>query len=263
MNAAGKNEATLSNVLVAASLRSEQWRQLNALARSWAGAPTGKSKVARDQCADVLSAISRLEHCWAYPGERLLSALRSALDGGDSATFAKLARQISASMLSGDYRHDEQVWDPKDEGGHASFETLPPDVTGKLEKPYFEVLVVTPSRPAQWPRSKDEMRRMRRSDDKFVYEAVHVGSFEDAALAVMVNNDIQAVVLVDGFGVSSSLDIPDLKDFIARHAESEPDETAIGTLSLALARRIKHYRPELDLYLLSDRSPELLAVIRP
>src|SRR5207344_3324741 len=115
--------AGLANVLVAASLRVEQWRQLNALARAWAGAPSGKSKGAREQCADVLTAINRLEHCWAYPGERLLVSLRSALDGGDAAGFSKLARQISASILTGDYRHDEGVWDPKDEGGHASIET--------------------------------------------------------------------------------------------------------------------------------------------
>jgi CTP:molybdopterin cytidylyltransferase MocA len=107
------------------------------------------------------------------------------------------------------------------------------------------------------------MRRMRRNDDKFIYEAVHVGSFEDAALAIMVNNDIQAVVLADGFTTASNLDLPDLKEFISRHAESEPDETKAGSLSLTLARRIKQYRPEIDLYLLSDRSPELLAGADP
>ena len=41
----------LSNVLVAASLRSEQWRQLNSLSRSWAAAPSSKSKLPREQCA--------------------------------------------------------------------------------------------------------------------------------------------------------------------------------------------------------------------
>jgi arginine decarboxylase len=259
MNIQSSSDTALANVLVAASMRSEQWRQLNALGRSWALAASAKSKVPREQCEDMFATISRLEHCWAYPGERLLSTMRRALDGGDAAQFSRLVRQASASVLSGDYRHDERVWDPKDEGGHASIENLPADAVGKVDKPYFEVLVVTPSAPAQWPRSKEQMRKMRRSDDRFVYEAVHVGSFEDAALAIMVNSDIQSVVLVDGFGYASSLDMPDLKEFLNRHGAQEADTGSAGTLALSLARRIKNYRPELDLFLLSDRSPELLA----
>jgi arginine decarboxylase len=259
MNIQNKPEAALSNVLVAASLRSEQWRQLNSLARSWAAAPSNKSKLPREQCAELLTAINRIEHCWAYPGERLLSSLRSMLDGGDAPGFARLARQLSASILSGDYRHDDRVWDPKDEGGHASIENLPSDAAGKVEKPYFEVLVVTPSTPAQWPRSKEQMRKMRRGDDRFVYEAVHVGSYEDAMLAVIVNSDIQSVVLADGFGFESSLDLPDLKEVINRAGDASADTGAAGSLAMALARRVRNYRPELDLFLLSDRSPEQIA----
>ena len=45
----------------------------------------------------------------------------------------------------------------------------------------FEVLIVTPTDPAHWDRAKADMRRMRRADDPFNYEVVHVGSFEDAA----------------------------------------------------------------------------------
>lgn len=259
MNIQNKSEAALSNVLVAASLRSEQWRQLNSLARSWAAAPSNKSKLPREQCAEMLVAINRIEHCWAYPGERLLSTMRSALDGRDAQGFSRLVRQVSASVLSGDYRHDDRVWDPKDEGGHASIENLPSDAVGKVDKPYFEVLVVTPSAPAQWPRSKDQMRKMRRGDDRFLYEAVHVGSYEDALLAVIVNTDIQSVVLVDGFSFESSLDLPDLKEVISRAGDATADTGAAGSLAMALARRIRNYRPELDLFMLSDRSPEQIA----
>jgi arginine decarboxylase len=103
------------------------------------------------------------------------------------------------------------------------------------------------------------MRRLRRADDNFLYELVHVGSFEDAALAVMVNDNLQAVVLADGFSFATRHDLPDLHDFIARHVKVDPDNVAPGALATTLAKAIKAYRPELDLYLLSDRSPETLA----
>ncbi len=86
-------------------------------------------------------------------------------------------------------------------------------------KPYFEVLMVTPTEPSAWERLGDEMRRLRRAEDAFHYETVHVGSFEDAMLAVMVNDDLQAVVLVDGFQFASRHDMPDLQGVprAARH----------------------------------------------
>lgn len=249
----------LSHVVVAASLRADQWRQLNATARAWSTANSAAASGLRDRCQEHFDDVLHMEHCWAYPGERLLSALREALDRSDAALFARLVQKISAAILSGDYRRDEQVWDLDDDLDRSVLDALPPDIAGLQEKPYFEVLVVTPSDPAQWARSKEEMRRMRRPEDPFHYAAVHAGSFEDAALAVMVNPDVQAVVLVDGFGFASRHDVPDLKEFLARHIHLDADELRPGALSLTLARTIKAYRPELDLYLLSDRSPEELA----
>ena len=247
----------LSNVLVAASLRADQWRQLNANARAWAQA--GSASPLRSQFESQLEELLRMEHCWAYPGERLIGTLRDALAQGDAPLFARLVRKISGAILSGDYRRDETVWNLEEDLDRATLDALPPDIAGLADKPYFEVLVVTPSEPAQWARSKDEMRRMRRPEDLFHYAAVHAGSFEDAALAAMVNTDLQAVVLVDGFGFASKHDIPDLKAFLARHIALDEDRIGPGTLSLGLARTLKDFRPELDLYLLSDRAPESLA----
>ena len=252
-------EPTLSNVLVAASLRSDQWRQLNAAARAWAGANEASRGSARQTCDKLLDTAIRLEHCWAYPGERLLAAVRQALDDSDAPQFARLVQKISGALLSGDYRRDEGAWDTADAADRAILDALPPDLGGTADKPYFEVLVVTPSDPSQWLRAKDEMRRMRRGDDAFQYAVVHVGSLEDALLAVMVNFDLQAVVLVDGFGFASRHDVPDLKAFLARHMDILGDQLAPGTLATALASRIRDYRPELDQYLLTDRAPELLA----
>ncbi|WP_372016290.1 hypothetical protein [Pseudoxanthomonas sp. 10H] len=252
-------DPTLSNVLVAASLRTDQWRQLNAAARAWATAGDAARGAARAECAKQFDAATRLEYCWAYPGERLLAALRDALDASDAGLFARLVQKVSGALLSGDYRRDEAAWDTSDAADRAVLDALPPDVTGTADKPYFEVLVVTPSDPSQWLRAKEEMRRMQRADDAFRYAAVHVGSLEDALLAVMVNFDLQAVVLIDGFGFASRHDVPDLRAFLARHFEARQGDIAPGALATALAGKIKDYRPELDLYLLSDRAPEQLA----
>ena len=112
-------EPSLSNVLVAASLRADQWRQLNASARSWAIAGEQARGAARDACAKQFDLATRLEYCWAYPGERLLAALRDALDAADAALFARLVQKVSGALLSGDYRRDEAAWDATDAADRA------------------------------------------------------------------------------------------------------------------------------------------------
>ncbi|MGH8089589.1 MAG: hypothetical protein ACREPC_15065, partial [Stenotrophomonas sp.] len=233
-------------------------RQLNAYARAWADGGTD-SGGRRTACANSLADLRPLEQCWAYPGERLLAALGAALDGNDAVQFARLARKLSAAILSGDYRRDEQAWNADEDGDRTLLDAVPPDLLGAPDKPYFEVLIVTPNEPALWQRARDEMRALRRGDDAFHYAVAHAGSYEDAALAAMVNADLQAVVIVDGFRYASLLDVPDLKQYLARSLGEDPEPSAAGALSTSLAGAIKRFRPELDLYLLTDRSPERLA----
>lgn len=258
MNADPAALPQLSTVLAAASMRADHWRQLNAYARAWAAAGTDSAE-RRGACVEALADLRPLEQCWAYPGERLLGALAAALADNDAAQFARLARKLSAAILSGDFRRDEQAWNADDDGDRTLLDALPPELLGAPDKPYFEVLIVTPNEPALWQRARDEMRAMRRVDDQFHYAVTHAGSFEDAALAAMVNADVQAVVIVDGFRFTSLLDIPDLKQFLARNLGSDDEPSTAGALSTSLARALKHFRPELDLYLLTDRSPERLA----
>jgi hypothetical protein len=54
-------------------------------------------------------------------------------------------------------------------------------------------------------------------------------------------------------------DIPDLQSYLARNFEVDRDSVEPGKLATTLAGALKQVRPELDIYLLSDRAPELLA----
>lgn len=259
MNAASNS---LSNVLVAAVSRNDQWRQMNALARAWAQAGRSGARAGslREQAEALFAVVTRLEHCWAYPGPRLLGVVADALKAGDPEQFTRVVQKISAALLSGDFRRDEASWDAAADSEGSALDAMPPalDASGN-HKPYFEVLVVTPNEPSTLQRGRDDMLRLRRPEDQFHYQLVQVGTFEDAALAVMVNNDLQAVVIVDGFAFESRHNLPDLHDFLARHIKVDPDSVAPGAMATVLAKSIKGFRPELDLYLLSDRSVESLA----
>ena len=58
----------------------------------------------------------------------------------------------------------------------------------------------------------------------------------------------------DGFEYRARHDMPVLREFMLRHLDGADSSTAPGALATALARALKRYRPELDLYLLTDRA---------
>ena len=141
-----------------------------------------------------------------------------------------------------------------------ALDTVPPDIeTADTHKPYFEVLVVTPNDPATWERVRNDLKRLRRREDLFHYELVQVGSFEDGIIGTIFNHNIQAVVIYDGFQLRSHHGLPMVRDFLARNLSVDPAAIAPGALATTSARLVKNYRPELDIYLLTERAVEKLA----
>ena len=252
----------LEEFFSAAEARTDRWRQLNAAARAWAGEATRAESAqhAHVTAGRLLSRLAPLEEYWAYPGSRLMTTVAEALYARNAGLFARLVQKVSAALMTGLYRHDAAAWDPLDEREGQLPDILPPDLhRGDATRPYFEVLVVTPNEPRGWERARNELRRLRRPEDQFTYEIVQVGSFEDGVIGVVLNTNVQAVVLYDGFPVRSRRELQVLREFLARHLPVDPSGLAPAELATALARAVARIRPELDVYLLTDRAVEQLA----
>src|SRR5688572_7302524 len=252
----------LKDFFSAAEARIDRWCEMNTVGRAWeaAGAPGQPGDKLHAQAAQLLGEISPMENYWAYPGSRLMATVRETLDEANAAVFARLVQKISNALLTGGYRHDSAAWDPLQEGEARPVDVLPPDAqTGDTRKPYFEILVLTPNDPSTWERARNELKRLRRPEDLFHYEIVQVGSFEDAAIGTIFNHNIQAVVIYDGFQFRSHHELPMMRDFLVRNLNVDPTAIAPGALATTLARMVKNYRPELDIYLLTDRSIEKIA----
>jgi arginine decarboxylase len=229
--------------------RSDQWREVLTAAEKWA-AGAGTRAAVEAELAD----IALIEEFHAYPGIRVMGRLRERMAAGDAAAVAGLVRRIADTILSNSYA--QQV-----DGESADSDDWLPDVVPSAaggrehRRPYFEVLLVTPQPAARWPAMAAEFRRLRRIEDDFVYEPVIVGSFEDALCAVLVNPQILAVIVAEGFAFRSAHDAPVLRSIL---------DTTLGALdgsasALRLAGMIKKIRPELDLYVTTDRDVESLA----
>jgi len=244
--------AQIDQFLLLHSARADKWRELTTMADAWA-----KQQGDRLKLEAVLSALEAVEEYHAYPGPQLLAALRESIAANDAGGAARLARRISNGLLTDAYRSRSAEWDVHDEMSASEVpDILPPSTNEASERrPYFEVLFVNSQPAARWPAFAREIRRLRRREDAFIYEPVMVGSFEDAICATILNPNIVAVVLAEGFPYRSRHDAPILRSVLDPLGEVESADASALRLSGALRR----LRPELDVYLLSDREVEKIA----
>jgi arginine decarboxylase len=170
-------------------------------------------------------------------------------------------------LLTRSFRQNPADWETHEGGDEAVASDVLPPAFGRSDarRPYFEVLIVTGVPAARWPALAAEWRRLRRPLDSFVYEPVFVGSFEDAFCATVLNPDLAAVVVHEGFAFRSRHDAPILRTLTAAIDQHEGAEAS----ALHLAQVLKRVRPELDLYLVANGrveeiagSPDAIAVRR-
>ncbi|MGE0715794.1 MAG: decarboxylase [Alphaproteobacteria bacterium] len=233
------------------SARADHWREALTAAESWAGG--------RGKRADVEAALAELgvvEEFHAFPGPRLMGVLGERIAADDAAGAAGLIRRISDAILTGSYRSQPGEWDGQDDDEtNVLTRILPPTLGTESHRPYFEVLYVNSQPASRWPALAADLRRLRRPEDQFIYEPIFVGSFEDAVCAAVVNPSIAAVVATEGFPFRSRHDAPVLRTLIDPVAADEPPDASV----LRLAQTLHRIRPELDLYLMSNRKVEELA----
>jgi arginine decarboxylase len=226
-----------------ADARHDRWAQLAILGRAWeAAAGRGEnSDRLRDQASRLLAELAPLEEFFAYPGLRLRRALHEHVEGADAGLFANLAQRINASLSSGVYRHDSSHWEPGEESQVTVQDFLPPSPDQpEAHRPYFEVLGVTATDPSRYEQARQDIRRLRRPDDPFIYELLQVGSFEDAIIGVIANPDVQAVGIGDGFSFRSRHDLPGLREILSRTFPFDPVAADVRDYGLKVAWALRN-----------------------
>jgi arginine decarboxylase len=242
--------------------RFDRWRSLLQAARVWEGAATRQPSEKEKQQAATSASFQELrqwEDFFAYPGEALLRTLGERIASGDATGTAHLSQSISTALLTHSYRTSLTDWEGEEQPAISFGDRVPGTSEEAHYRPYFEVLMVSPTGSAKWADLTQELRKLRRSQDKFIYEPVFVGNFEDAVLGAILNGSIEAVVIYEGISFASSHYSPVLREFLAAHLAASNIHKETGQFALALAQGLKLLRPELDIYFLSDREPEKLA----
>src|SRR5205085_6806443 len=133
----------------------------------------------RADAKSALADVAILEEFHAVPGPRVMDALERRLAADDAAGTAAIIREISEAILGN-----------RDNATTLAEATSPvedqPDLLpsqfggGKDQRPSFETLFVTQQPRTRWPAMADELRRLRRREDRFIFAPVFVASCEVA-----------------------------------------------------------------------------------
>ena len=246
-------ERTIDKFFNGPSARADRWQDLYDIARAWVNGTKNGSDF-----EGALADLTATEEFYAYPGSHLMAALRDSVATDDPRSSAALVAKICRALMTRSFRKPGSEWEAQEDDEAAVRDVLPPTLgRADARRPYFETLIVTGAPAERWPALSSEWRRLRRPLDAFVYEPVFVGSVEDAFCAIMLNPDIAAVVINDGFTFRSRHKAPMLRTLTSAFENlyfQNPDASA-----LELATLLKHVRPELDIYIVSSRRVEMMA----
>jgi arginine decarboxylase len=241
--------ARIDQFFIMHSARGDRWREVLSAAERWASGEG--SRVDVEKCVSDLEVI---EEFHAFPGIHIMRALRALVANDDPRGAASMARRVSDAILTHSMGREAEDEAAIDDASLPSI--VPSTISGRGgHRPYFEVLFVSNQPIARWPAIVAEIKKLRRPEDDFIYEPVLVRSAEDAFCAVVVNPRIAACIISDGAAVHSQHHAPVLRTIL---------DPFVGALSgegsgLALADVLHRVRPDLDLYLTTDRAVETLA----
>jgi arginine decarboxylase len=253
---------SMSDYYSAVQLRSDRWSALreatNALSRNSRGA--GASKKLK-QVEELFESLAAIEYYWAFPGSAAFDHLRRLFEHHNYDDLAFAVRRILRALTSGAYRRRSIPLEREDlENEELEDEALLSPEARALTKPYFEVLIVDDVNEHQERWLRSSLQRVRRTEDQFTYEPIIVPSLEDALIAILFNHNIQAIVVRPGLTLKSNNELPILKKYLNRVGEEEDvDALAPEDYGPELCRLIAKVRPELDAYLVTDRSVEAIA----
>ena len=264
MNTPVKPEAPrVDQFFMGADARFDRWRALHQASRVWDSSTGQQDSSKAEHRAAVTNCFQELlqwEDFFAYPGQKLLTSLNERIVSGDAAGASRLIQSIGNALLTHSYRTNVSEWESEDQAPINLGERVPvAGEDGVAHRPYFEVLIVSPARRTAWQELAQDLRKLRRPQDKFVYEPVFVSSFEDAVLATIINGSIEAVIVYEGISFSSSHNSPVLREVLTSHLAASGISANSADYSMALAQGLKQVRPELDIYFLSDREVEKVA----
>ncbi|WP_290652427.1 aminotransferase class I/II-fold pyridoxal phosphate-dependent enzyme [Aquisalimonas sp.] len=210
-----------------------------------------------------LTRLEIIEDYHAFPSRGDFRYLWDLFNKNDYSLLERVVKRLVRALISESYRRrhidlseidgDSEELDTRD--SLAQLRRGSP-ASSSLAQPYFELLIVDAMSPQEEEVVKEAFYRVRRSEDRFIYDVVTVRSFEDALIAILINPNIQACLIRYEFPYQSKYNLRALRSFLEGLSEKELEDQSEAARSILLGSIIREIRPEIDLFLVTSGDVE-------
>lgn len=218
--------------------RRDTWLALCLAIGRWAtcdAAGEGEAVRRAEEIASLLDSLAAVEPYWRYPGARRLSRLAQGFARRHLDSCRRCVDRIGA-RLAGTVEQASVV-------------------DGATAVPSFSVVFVEPDTVAAEDALREGLLDLRRAGDRFRYDLVVVPSLRDAWNAVLMDDDVQAVVVRADAAVESLQSVR----AGSRHSWLDPRQWGNGegfANALELTRKLAALRPELSVFIATATSAD-------
>ncbi len=232
-------------------LRINYWNDLNIQSAELSLSPPKAGKEDNRLLAinKLLEEMNVIESYYAFPGYKLITNLETTLSKGEFKSFANKVTQASRLLISDAYRSNVEL--SQDEETLEDNPTANKALVGE-KKNYFEVLFVDDITKEEEEKVITQLGELRDIKDEFSYATVVQRSFQDAVIALLLNYNIQAVVIRYSPPYETKKDIDTLRPYLQNALQLDYSDTPESMLGPILGQVINYFRPELDLYYVTE-----------
>ena len=202
---------------------------------------------------EVLENLLSIEQYFSFPGAPLVRKIIKSVEKRELKAVSNQVAEIVYLLVSDNYRTHPEVLGEKLKGGY-SVDGNKEKLSSGPKRNYFEVLYVEDLSSKEEDILKNKFRELVTPGDNLVYDVVVQRSFQDALICLFFNYNIQAACIRYA-PLHSSINITKhIKPFIQNVLKIDITNVSDGDLGPLLGKYIHQFRPELDIYYITDTS---------
>lgn len=236
-------------------LRIDLWNELKDKANLVTHISSDKKAVAArlEEVNEICQNLLSIEHYFSFPGAAVVGRIIKSVKKNELKAISNQVVEIVSLLVSDNFGTHPEVLSEKFNEGPAN-ESNKDTLVNSSKKNYFEVLYVEEMSAKEELILKNKIKELISPNSSLAYDIIVQRSFQDALICLFFNYNIQAACIRYA-PLKLSLNIAKLiKPFIQNVLKIDLTNVSDDELAPLLGKYIHQFRPELDIYYITDTS---------
>ncbi len=202
---------------------------------------------------ELLTNLQSIEYYFSFPGTATVQRIVNAIKKGELKAVSNYVAEVVYLLVSDGYRTQHELTNSII-NKTLNTEHKSTEQTGGSKKIFFEVLYVEDLSSNEEQVLKNKIKEIINPNGNLTYDLVVQRSFQDALICLFFNYNIQAAVIRYA-PLHFSTNINDsIRPFIQNVLKIDLTNVSNADLGPLLGKYIHQFRPELDIYYITDTS---------